>query len=392
MFFFPDSEKYDEHEDTKAAIQTFAQYFEAENNVKFIQRKLEGNITLVGGNFCSRILRLNFEYLKGSTTVSDSVLLKVPSLSMNYEAILKASIYDNELHAYQHLLPALYKIWHGERFTPIFYACTEAKVLILEDLTKNGFKPRNKKDRLDLAHSRAALTVLATFHAVTVKYLQELENRQEPISQPLLEPIKPANFKDQAQYFYEQVLELAKGRTSESVMHKLQNFQDKLVTSSPYHINSDHNNLTVIAHGDYWTTNILFQYNDKGEVTGTRMVDWQISRRTCAVVDLIYLFVTSLKFEVFRDHKDELINLYLETLNKTLSIVKANCTYTRTQFDEDVQTYRYLFLNLLINAVPISVQDAEMFFKDNRLADNASPELIELMTNWFTYLDANDFL
>lgn len=311
---------------------------------------------------------------------------------MNYEVVLKAAIYDNELHAYQHLLPALYKIWNGERFTPIFYACTEAKVLILEDLTKSGFKPRNKKDRLDLVHSRAALSVLATFHAVTVKYLQKLESLQEPISQSLLEPIKPANFKDQAHHFYEQVLELANGRTSESVMQKLRNFEDKLVTTSPYHINSDRNNLTVIAHGDYWTTNILFQYNEKGEVTGTRMVDWQISRRTSAVVDLMYLFVTSLQFEVFRDHRDELINLYLETLNKTLSIVNANCTYTRAQFDEDVRTYKYLFLNLLINAVPISMQDAEMFFKDNKLADNASAELIELMTNWLTYLDTNDFL
>lgn len=311
---------------------------------------------------------------------------------MNYEAILKASIYDNEMYVYQHLLPSLYKIWNGERFTPIFYACTEAKVLILEDLTKSGFKPRNKKDRLDLTHSRAAIAGLATFHAVTVKYLQQLESRREPIAQSLLEPIRPANFKEQAEHFYHQVLLIVKGRTTESVMQKLRNFQDKLVTTSPYHINSDRNNLTVIAHGDCWTTNILFQYDDKGEVTGTRMVDWQISRKTSAVVDLIYLFVTGLQFDVFRDHQDELINLYLETVNKTLSMVDANCTYTRAQFNEDVQTYKYLFLNLLINAIPLAVHDAEMFFKDNIVADNPPAELIEFMTNWLTYLDNKDFL
>ena len=148
-----------------------------------------------GENYASLIIRLTFEYQKGAGSCRHSVLVKIPSLSQNYEVLKSTNMYSQEIFTYQQLLPELYKLWKGEPFAPLCYTIS-SQILVLEDLSLQGFRKCDKMEQLDLDHCLAALTTLAKYHATTLKYLPQcgetvLSQLREPINGqvPLLQTL-----------------------------------------------------------------------------------------------------------------------------------------------------------------------------------------------------------
>lgn len=373
---------FSQYEDLAIAIQTFVRTYEAENQTNIFRYYLDRRVLKPGNNFTSLIIRLSFEYkIEGENTYG-SVLLKIPSLSVNYDDLKDMNFYEHEIFVYLKLLPELKKLWTGEPFAPICYAISEAKIMVLEDLSVRGFRVCDKKQQLDLDHSRIALCNLARYHAVTLKYLQQCD----PATYSRLEdPIEiSSSLQTQYRILFLRFLKVMKPLVANLVYQKLEELKDKMPRGASFGKNKDESGVNVIGHCDYWTNNILFRYDEDGHVISMKMVDWQLTRLANPVVDLIFFFVSSVKFEIFETYKDALLNFYVDTLSDTLSKLDLNLVYSRAHLDEAMRRHKYYFWHYVGTELPFMMSDEGSI--ENEANSDVSELYISAALKWVNYL------
>lgn len=313
----------------------------------------------VGTNYFSGIRRLTIEYRNndGSEKTVKSVILKIPSLCTNYERVKASRIFENEIHMYQKFFPKMYKFWNGEPLTPKFYLATKTDALVLEDLQEAGFRMQDKKQQLDFDHSRAALELIARFHALSVKNYQKHGDSLDPTTAT---EFRFTSSCDAFSYgLYDKFLETVKSIVSKNDFQTLESYKNDYFITVTLTMMPDPDGFLVICHGDYWTNNIMYQYDDQNRVVSSKLVDFQLCRRASPVIDLIHFFVASVQFNVFEQHYDDLIHCYLGTLNDTLDSLGCNCKYNRSKLNKDLRKYKFMFIYTLSTMLPVILSGAE---------------------------------
>ncbi len=86
----------------------------------------------------------------------------------------------------------------------------------------------------------------------------------------------------------------------------------------------DDTDFNVILHGDLWSNNIMFKYDDNGDVEDTVIVDFQICYFGPPVLDVTYCLYTSSNNDVTELDWDMLAQHYYDELRSTLT--KLNYT------------------------------------------------------------------
>ncbi|XP_051169332.1 uncharacterized protein LOC127286792 [Leptopilina boulardi] len=76
-------------------------------------------------------------------------------------------------------------------------------------------------------------------------------------------------------------------------------------------------------HGDLWTCNMLFKYNENSEPEDVRFLDFQLNRYGSPAMDILYTFFTCLTQEMRDKYYDELLHHYHDSLSQLLK--KLNC-------------------------------------------------------------------
>ena len=77
--------------------------------------------------------------------------------------------------------------------------------------------------------------------------------------------------------------------------------------------------LICICHGDCWSNNFLFHYNDAGVANDNRIVDWQILVPENPGRDIYEFLATSTSPEVRKECGSELLDHYVTTFMSALS-------------------------------------------------------------------------
>jgi len=75
--------------------------------------------------------------------------------------------------------------------------------------------------------------------------------------------------------------------------------------------------LLTLIHGDCWTTNIMFQYDDAGNPRKAVAIDFQFSNCTSPAIDLHHFFTVSVR-EEFQDMESKLVDKYYSDLKANL--------------------------------------------------------------------------
>lgn len=78
----------------------------------------------------------------------------------------------------------------------------------------------------------------------------------------------------------------------------------------------------VLNHGDSWSNNFMFKYNDKGEREETILVDFQISKYGSPAQDLLYFLFSSPKQEIRLKEFDYFIKYYHDNLIENLVLLE----------------------------------------------------------------------
>lgn len=105
----------------------------------------------------------------------------------------------------------------------------------------------------------------------------------------------------------------------EQLAEKFAKIEDKIYDRLCAACTSEENDFNVILHGDLWSNNIMFKYNDNGDVVDTVLVDFQLCSYGPPVLDVTYTLYTSSNSDIEESDFDMLAQYYYDELKSTLT-------------------------------------------------------------------------
>ncbi|XP_073842820.1 uncharacterized protein [Musca autumnalis] len=281
-----------------------------------------------GENYATVMLKVHIDCLLQTGKVEKmTFMLKVPHDTEVYRNhLIKWNMFAKESGMYKEIVPAFEKLYRHKGLEVHFGAkaydlpVTE-EYIFLEDLTRRGFRNVQRQNCLDLEHCHGALKKLAQFHAASAVWVEQHGQfaklycglpSMEGMS--LMKPILISGL--------EHILKALKHlNKSDAYSTELQHFGEHIEEALLQENEKHNNDFFVLNHGDFWANNIMFQYNELGELKETYFVDYQLPAYGSPAQDLLYFIVSSAHLDLKVKRFDELICFYYENLIQHLEIL-----------------------------------------------------------------------
>nr|ALS04370.1 juvenile hormone-inducible [Acartia pacifica] len=257
-------------------------------------------------------------------------------------------------------------------FCALPFRSSEEGILLLENVTKRGYKMFNKMSILPLDHFLLAMSDLAHFHGrwLTYRWLGEsgklgegswspdylkqcLNTQKRPpraVYQKLLKGTQKTVLK---------ILEL-EGKTEYSdrirkffnvtANVQLDQFMGEVTTP-----------IDTCCHGDFWSNNIMFKYNEEDKVESTMLIDFQLINYGHPAYDILYLLYLS-SDAGFRDsNMESCLEHYWKTFSYYLEKYSPDeFKYGWTEFKADIHTYKSIVFVLATTLLPNVLSDIQV--------------------------------
>ncbi|KAK7869202.1 hypothetical protein R5R35_001145 [Gryllus longicercus] len=191
--------------------------------------------------------------------------------------------------------------------------------LVLQDLSPEGFRMRERVVGLGAAEARVALRALARLHASSAVLLR----RRPALFDGLLSIFDDAG-RDTRSVYYPRSLR----RTANTLAawtdfpphyaEKILALEDKFFPKLQEVNRPRPGKFNALIHGDFWTNNLLFRYEDD-EVQDVRMVDFQLTHVGNPAIDLVLFRFVSLTEETFDSEWPALLEEYRAALAAALA-------------------------------------------------------------------------
>nr|AAZ78604.1 CHKov1 [Drosophila melanogaster]AAZ78608.1 CHKov1 [Drosophila melanogaster]AAZ78622.1 CHKov1 [Drosophila melanogaster]AAZ78636.1 CHKov1 [Drosophila melanogaster] len=284
-----------------------------------------------GDNYATIMLRVNIEVeLQDGTTKEVSYMVKLPHQMEIYKEMMKhTNIFEIERTMYNLVVPemeALYKaagveVTFGAKSYELKNAQTE--YIALEDLCIKGFKNANRLEGLDQAHTERVLRKLAQWHAATAVRVATKGQYPEIVLNGFFKeenrPMMNDMMNGMGQVF---VKCCSTYEGNETYIEKVKALKDVMIDELFKMCVVDPTEFNVLNHGDSWSNNIMFQYEESGKIKEVYMVDFQVSKYGTVAQDLYYFLISSTKLEDKLSKFDYYVKVYHDNLLEHLKILK----------------------------------------------------------------------
>ena len=238
------------------------------------------------------------------------------------------NVFDVEAKMYHIYVPEFEQLYLDAGLDVKFAAksytlASDEHYILLENLKERGFKNVNRLDGLDMEHTKSVLKKLAQFHAasavrVTKKGLYPREICTSYLKPEGYEMIKNM-FENNSKILLESIKEYS---NSEQYYEKVVKIQNQLTDEIYKLIDIDSNEFNVLNHGDCWSNNIMFNYDEQGNVAATYLIDYQMTRYTSPAADLLYFLLSSTQLDIKLSKFDYFIKYYHDHLVESLQLLK----------------------------------------------------------------------
>ncbi|KAL0276533.1 UNVERIFIED_CONTAM: hypothetical protein PYX00_004088 [Menopon gallinae] len=306
-------------------IEFLQELLDGEEGVRVVEREVSDAVG-AGDNYLSIMyqVRAVVENAKTGRREDRVFLVKgLPSAKILRDVVEDYGIFRKELYTYNVCLPAMKRIM--EEYMPDemdsfiaagSYPCREPNVLALEDLKLSGYKMAHRRKQLDFRHTVVTLASLARFHALSVRLVKSMPEvtevylRDEFYSREKRHMVYPHVAKAVKSWLKVMQEDEAIRTLLPDVAKATKKSTDKMIRAVSHRDGS----FTALTHGDSWTNNFMYRYDADGRVVHAKIVDFQLTRYSTPVLDLLFLFVTSTRPEVMAESFPELVAAYHKAL------------------------------------------------------------------------------
>lgn len=325
-----------------------------------------------GNNYMSHMFRVKVEYkVAGSEEEKKtSLMVKAPfTKGIVTEMADRMDVFSAEEKVYTELLPLMREKSNHE-FGPRSYFCP-VKGIVLGDLKEEGYVMCDRLKQLDFEHCEIALKTLAKFHATSVACYHE--------NPELVSSFKEKMFIEATKEEFGPWLNTSMAKAGstiaevegcEAMGEYISSRAKVMLDFAVDRLKPKASGLNVLNHGDFWNNNMMFKYNESGDVEDVKIIDYQMIKYTTPVIDLIYFIWTSARDDALGRYQD-LISIYRQTLNNTLQELGCEEHLSEEEFMDDLKLSTDWAVYLICQLLPYTLGDSDNLvnFEDISEAD-----------------------
>uniref|UniRef100_A0A182M7V6 CHK kinase-like domain-containing protein n=1 Tax=Anopheles culicifacies TaxID=139723 RepID=A0A182M7V6_9DIPT len=366
-------------------------------NASFLQRILEENLsdkpiridtfnaqlaTQPGDNYSSDVFSIVVHY-------NDCKEIRLVAKVIVDDEMLKCfgeslGTFVKEVNTFRQLLPAFSRIVSGSNAAnPVqfgarcFHATRDpTDTIVFEDLKALGYRmPDRTRGGLDLAHCELIMRKIGLFHAASMVYVvSDAFDKQffaERYSHGMARPGDEVHNNPALAMFnkgLDKFLEVSQEwpELKRSIWLKLQalkpDYTRRLLKSLSPEGPNEEVNFRVLNHGDLWTNNMMFRYDDPANDASVRkviFVDFQLSSYGSPGLDLVYCLHNCPQFEIRETQTKYLLQLYHQSLREGLSAGGYERSRFPTFADVQKEYERHEFIGLVsvVSMLPIILME-----------------------------------
>lgn len=287
--------------------------------------------SVLGDNFMCVIHRVSAEGVAraGQPRLLSLILKCQPGNEARRKFFSVDLLFRNEVNFYERVIPRLQQgtlVSLGVPQCLCSLQDSQDDALVLEDLRPAGFRMVDRVSGLDEPHCRLVLRELARLHALSLA----LRARDPEKFQQLTTQVKDILFDDDRKPAFEPFILSSYKETLRIVLKYYDNDHENIyvkvmkriaeggfeLIAGIVHDTPEHER--VITHGDCWTNNLQFRY-DEDEPVDVRLLDFQLTRVSTPALDVTYILFTSLRYGLLASCYDELLTCYHASLASTLT-------------------------------------------------------------------------
>lgn len=192
--------------------------------------------------------------------------------------------------------------------------------VLLEDMAIRGFSIIDRcDDEVTADHVHVMMKSLGKFHAISLALRDQRPEQFQKLTANFSEIFVRKDDAFLRAYYEKQVefaVEVVSGEKDVHLLVKLKKLLEKEaidIAVDCLGVSSD--SASVISHGDTWQNNIMFRFDGSGKPIEACFLDWQISRYSSPVIDIVY-FMFSCTTKALRDkHYDSFLRTYHDSLS-----------------------------------------------------------------------------
>ncbi|XP_014366109.2 uncharacterized protein LOC106716940 [Papilio machaon] len=284
--------------------------------------------------------------------------------------------FKNEIAFYTKVLPNLLQFQSTTKVTEPFDSNVELflthcdglnDAICLEDVSNQGYENIVRQETIDLEHCKATIKTLAKFHALSFAMKDQEPEKFARISKEISETYFDYKLWDWYKRFWDRISTIAidaveKEYPDSIYLKKIKKFAVpdtyfKMINA----VNNKQN--AVISHGDPWTNNFLYKYNNNN-IINTKIIDFQLSRYASPVLDLSYFIYNSTSQDLRLKYYDDLLIYYYKVLATQIKNMGSDPDriYSWDKFMNEVKRYSFFGLVASFEMTPLIILDPEEAF------------------------------
>ncbi|XP_066151968.1 uncharacterized protein [Euwallacea fornicatus] len=244
------------------------------------------------------------EFYTGSVKNKDAgeVIETYIKFSPREDIPIKSIVYANEFLYYDTIYPQLHE-FQRERDVkqpfdkiPRFFCGTvepENEYLVFENLKLQNFEMWDKTKFLDEKHLNAVFKTYGKYHALTFAFKDQNREKYEEITKEIQDIFKNMFKYEEMRKSMLELLKIAQSGIKEIDEKKAERLQPWIDDFGKKFFNKGAlytGDYSALTHGDCWSNNIMFKYDQSGNIEDIRFVDHQLTRDSTPVHDLSYFF------------------------------------------------------------------------------------------------------
>ncbi|KAK9498933.1 hypothetical protein O3M35_003471 [Rhynocoris fuscipes] len=257
---------------------------------------------------------------------------------------------------------------------PDCYLKDNETVLVFEDLKLSGYKTCSAYD-IDLKHIYAAIKSLADIHAASLLYEHKIGKTFDQIFPE--EILRPWFCEINDYPGYKETLAAAK-IISLIIDKYFKNYTENVINKAIFLCkkycyflqNKSKKYRNVITHLDLWCNNMMFKYDENGDVENGMIIDFQTYGYNPPALDLLILIYCNLERNKREVNMPKFLDFYYKCLNDNIKNHSNN--------PDDIMIKKEEFMASVDESLPIALASGALFIHSSIVPEN---ELIPVISD-----------